>query len=245
MDMGMLSKYGWGSFALALVLLVIRGVAVLSGGYFFSILCLLVVVGGVLTNFENIIGGGMRTAGWVSFSIGFFLSAIAALNVPPSPTLKTLFPFVTGCIISVAGLILLRMENRYESKGQKRKSLSCTTEVQHGDITKPGYRFDPQITLNHIIYFLEKLSEKNTNEEIQEEIEKIQFYQIAPFVQNRYKLSDEMGLENFTHMFSFFATGERHLNRAWSAIVDNYKRESINSIKIALTNFKDALENLK
>jgi hypothetical protein len=186
---------------------------------------------------------GIKIAGWVTFLIGFFMSSIYAMPMTPqtwlaSGKLGNLYMFITGSLICAAGVVLLRLRERPQLNLSQADVDGV--KVQSGDVSEPSYQFNPVTSLEHMVWFVKQITPDKENWTVQEEIEKIQYYQITPFVDNRYQLADFLGVEDFATVFSYFAAGERHINRAWSAIVDGYEEECFNSLGIALQNFEDS-----
>lgn len=64
---------------------------------------------------------------------------------------------------------------------------------------------------------------------------------MLPFVEGRQHLSAAYGGKGFAAIMGHFASGERKLNRAWSAAVDGYPEEARKSVKAAAPYFHDAL----
>ena len=77
------------------------------------------------------------------------------------------------------------------------------------------------------------------------EIETIQFEQLEPLVESRGKVQARFGVAGFADIFSPLSGGERNLNRAWSALVDQHLPEARTSIEIAAQQIGEAQTALK
>lgn len=183
---------------------------------------------------------GYKIAGWITFSIGFLLGLVYAL--PESPDI---FMFGTGGVLCVVGIIFLQIKPARDVRRPSRDDGSPDSQEQSGDPTAPHFVFDADTSMQHLVWFVEQIKPELSNQELQQQIEKIQLYQIAPMVKYRHQLQDDLGMESFAHAYSFFASGERYLNRAWSAVVDGYRDEAFNCLTTAREAFASCREALK
>jgi hypothetical protein len=65
------------------------------------------------------------------------------------------------------------------------------------------------------------------------------------FVDNRETIGHAYGLQAYADVMTSFATGERYLNRCWSASTDGYVDEVHTYLTRAHTQFEDALSQLR
>lgn len=65
------------------------------------------------------------------------------------------------------------------------------------------------------------------------------------FVEARESLSHRYGVQAYANLMTAFATGERYLNRAWSASVDGWVDEVSDSLGKAERQFQDALAQFR
>lgn len=68
---------------------------------------------------------------------------------------------------------------------------------------------------------------------LKSKLEKLKLQYVVPLVEHRHNYLHDYGVSDFAEFFSMFSSGERYLNRAWSALVDGYTVESENSLKKA------------
>lgn len=238
-----MERAGYALLAGALFLLAVRIVALLPKAEFLALVTLLALAGVLLVNARTLLTAGLTAGGWLIFSIGFLMAALYALPAPPDK-----FMFTTGCILCLAGLALERLGRANALTAARRAEASAAADGkagQSGDLTRPDYIFDPAVSLEHLIYFTRTLDRAADPETVQAQIEKIQFYQVTPIAAHRAKLAERLGPARFAAVFGAFSTGERYLNRAWSATVDGYPEEAASSLDTALARFEEARAELK
>jgi len=68
---------------------------------------------------------------------------------------------------------------------------------------------------------------------------------VSTFVEARESLRHRYGVQAFAEVMTAFATGERALNRAWSASTDGYVDAVKRSVDRAAAQFRDALEKFR
>ena len=67
---------------------------------------------------------------------------------------------------------------------------------------------------------------------------------LAQFVTARKSLAHAYGLQEYAEIMSHFASGERYINRLWSASVDGYADEVSEYLTRAQTQFTEALNKI-
>ncbi len=80
--------------------------------------------------------------------------------------------------------------------------------------------------------------------ELKRRIEAIQLERIEPIVDSRVQLEVRYGLAGFASVFGPFSSGERKVNRAWSALVDGHLPETAASLASAAAEFRAARQRL-
>ena len=145
---------------------------------------------------------------------GVFVSKIAFLQW---------HTFFVGLFIAVAGSGFLGMPAKMEHKEEDE----TTTRV------------NPVKTMQNVLEIIKAIdfTEINT-ERIKDQIEDIQLNNLVPFAEARHAFQHDYGIVNFADFFSDFATGERNINRAWSALVDGYMDETRISLVKAFSAFE-------
>lgn len=81
--------------------------------------------------------------------------------------------------------------------------------------------------------------------EIHARIDALFMADLDTFVDNRERISHAYGLQAYADVMSAFATGERYLNRCWSASTDGYVDEVAAYLTRAHTQFDEALSLLR
>jgi hypothetical protein len=81
--------------------------------------------------------------------------------------------------------------------------------------------------------------------EVRHKIDELFMEDLDIFVQARESIGHAHGLQAYADVMSHFATGERYLNRSWSASTDGYIEEVHTYIGRAREQFQQALELLR
>ena len=81
--------------------------------------------------------------------------------------------------------------------------------------------------------------------EIRHRIDELFMEDLDTFVQSRERIAHKFGLQVYANVMSHFATGERYLNRSWSASTDGYVDEVHRYLERSKTQFRQALELLQ
>lgn len=174
----------------------------------------------------------MRPAtGSVLFTLGIII-AISGAAKPPAPgeTFPDTFPvFIAGFLAAVAGV---------EIWWGHRTILRLLAGDADDDAPD-----NPLVALGQLVPALRDFhADIDTLDaaDIEERVEKISTDYIAPFVEGRQLLIDRLGLKEGSNLLVTAATGERMLNRTWSAAADGHLEEARNSCQEAVAAFEDA-----
>lgn len=81
--------------------------------------------------------------------------------------------------------------------------------------------------------------------DIRHRIDELFMDDLDTFVGNRESISHAFGLQAYANVMTSFATGERYLNRCWSASTDGYIDETHNYLTRSKNQFEEALELLR
>ncbi len=162
---------------------------------------------------------------WTGFLLGAF-TAVARLEVDENPWSTIAWWQYGGAIaVAITGIVLLRMD-----KASKRKA-SALSEVGMESIREALSQASVQVTglcgrLNSM-----------TCEEVLQYIDK----QCAPlldeFADGRMVISNRFGTTVYAAVMTEFASGERYLNRAWSAAADGY----VDEVELSVGHARDFL----
>lgn len=167
----------------------------------------------------------------LAFMITGNVLAIAALiGVTVSKTaFLTWHTFFPGLFIAVAGAGLLGMPQKME----------------HSEEAGSEKKVDPAKCMETVIRIIKEIDFEGMNQKaIQDKIEDIQLNNLVPFAEARHQFQHDYGLVNFADFFSDFATGERNINRAWSALVDGYMEETRQSLLKGFSSFEMCHEKI-
>jgi len=176
------------------------------------------------------IAGKLSSKANILMIIGNALALVSLVGLFAS---KVLFQpwhnFFTGIFVSIAGAGLLGMPVH-------RDVHAHDADEKH---------VDPVKLMKELIEKISDINYKDMSpDEIKKNLEELELEYLIPFAEHRHQFQHDYGMVKFAEFFSDFATGERNMNRAWSAIVDGYPEESKNSLDKSLIFFKSCLEKL-
>jgi len=81
-------------------------------------------------------------------------------------------------------------------------------------------------------------------EDFKKRIEAILLETVEPVVRARNQIQQELGISTYAAIFSPMSSGERRLNRAWSALVDRHMPEARDSVELAAGDMGEAVDEL-
>ena len=141
--------------------------------------------------------------------------------------------YIPAALVCVVGIVLIRLGT--SSEGKK----SDKTEASLAEI---------KTSLGHAIAKVDELSGQVKSDslapsKIAERIDDIA-EDLRIFADGRDSITAEYGLNTFADVMTKFASGERTINRAWSASADGYLDEASQCIERAAMLFKDAANEL-
>jgi len=140
--------------------------------------------------------------------------------------------YLIAVFVGFCGVVLLRVSSQPVDPSQ---------ENQHSDLDFL------QNALNRLIENIQRLENKFSQmhpEQIYQYIDEHCVPYFADFADSRNVLATRFGLTAFGDIMTEFASGERFMNRAWSAAADGYIQESEDSVTRALVFLKRAQELL-
>lgn len=151
--------------------------------------------------------------GWTLFTVGFLVAAATAMKLPPLWE-----AFVPSIIMACGGALIARSG----AMGGAADEDAAGVDQQN-----------PVDLANSMIKSLSRICENTSPEKAKEIIEEIQNGDIASFVNQRRLYMKEYGAAKFARFFGSFAKGERSVNRAWSALIDEHPGEMHDSVRRA------------
>ncbi len=176
----------------------------------------------------------MRLLAYLMFVGGLLVAALCAAKLPPSD--KADFPdtwplCLTAASVAVVGLILWRREDH------------ATYSAGEAIAIADGTRISPATLLRSIVDLLDDLQSRFDTMEPDERLANIEDLLqngVAPLVDSRRAIIDQLGLRKGSEVLVAAAVGERMLNRTWSAAADGHLDESRSSALEAQSAFQEA-----
>ena len=151
------------------------------------------------------------------------LSTIAAtLCAARTPVLE--FWFGASCLAMVSAVLMLRLGARPPKAGSRQAAEAA---------------FDFTGCLGEVNSALEKLAGERelSCERIHRELDRLSDGPLFDFARYREQLVSVAGYASFARLVGEFTRAERSLNRAWSAAVDGYREEALESMNRARDRF--------
>lgn len=167
----------------------------------------------------------MKKLGYFLITIGFLAGALVAV-VDESKI--QWFNFSGAIIFGVVGIIAVRLHEHKRSRSDRRLAMSWQ---------------DVKNSLSRIVENISQLNKEKKSinvYDMRERIDEIFAEDLASFVEARESLSHVHGLQVYADVMSHFASGERYLNRAWSASADGYLDEVTACLDGAQVQFLEA-----
>lgn len=147
-------------------------------------------------------------------------------------------PFSGGLLLIIFGSLFAR---RAESN-----ALNSTESQPNGLASLNAQEsLEKMLSVIQSLQELTKTSENSSLGLIKEEIEALQQNTIEPFVDARAQLKQKLGVNQFVEVFGAFSQGERRLNRAWAACVNQHAEEVKLSVDYAQHSIQQALSLIK
>lgn len=172
----------------------------------------------------------MRTNGllliWGGFLAGAYFSVLDTETIP--------WTMVGPClVVGLIGVVLVQLDAR------SKRSATGAVRLNLGKL---------EGSLDRIV---EKAARLDTAKEsldvyeVRHKIDEMFMDDLDIFVQARESIGHAYGLQAYADVMSHFATGERYLNRSWSASTDGYIEEVHTYIGRAREQFQQALKLLR
>ncbi len=172
----------------------------------------------------------MKQAGYLMIIIGFIAGAL--LSVVDELEVQWGF-FVCALIVGVIGVVLVQSAKRRYTKSEEK----LTSNIQN--IQASLSRIAENITQ------LNATKESVDTYDMRHRIDELFGDDLEIFVQARESISHLYGLQAYADVMSYFASGERYLNRIWSASADGYIDEVSIYLDKAQQQFADALAKVR
>lgn len=170
---------------------------------------------------------------WMGFLGGIFAS-VRRLEYPEQPWLTVnwwMYGIFAG--LALAGVILIRISVR------ERRSEGASTDERLQQVTH-----NLQAAASRVAGLLEGLANM-TCEDVLQYIDDQCAPHLAEFAEARKVIAHQCGSEAYATVMTEFASGERYLNRAWSAAADGYVDEVRSATEHARSFLSAAVEHLQ
>lgn len=141
--------------------------------------------------------------------------------------------FVCVLIVGAIGVVLVQSGKRQHTKSEEK----LTSNIQN--IQASLSRIAENITQ------LNAAKDSINTYDMRGRIDELFSDDLAVFVQARESISHLYGLQAYADIMSYFASGERYLNRIWSASADGYIDEVNIYLDKAQQQFADALAKVR
>lgn len=170
--------------------------------------------------------------GWAVFMVGFLTAAATSMRKPPLWSV-----FVPALIVSVVGALMARHFAALAQADSAEAAKAAKSE-------EGGVPREAGPMLDAMLEALGAIDPDGDTEDIQGKIEALQQGLVTDFVEERRSFLLAFGPIHFSHFFGAFAKGERNINRAWSALVDEHQPEMKHSLELAVSALEEAREQL-
>ncbi|MEE9288495.1 MAG: hypothetical protein V3U69_02780 [Bacteroidota bacterium] len=172
----------------------------------------------------------MKRAGYAVIIVGFLAGAL--LSVLQERNVEWAY-FVPAVVVGVVGVILVRLAARRHILAEGKLSMSMQ---------------NIEDSLSRIVENMSQLNaEKDSLDpyDVRHLIDEKFSNDLNTFVDARESIGHVHGLLAYGNVMSYFAAGERYLNRVWSASVDGYIDEVRSYLARAEEQFAEALQALR
>ena len=165
----------------------------------------------------------MSTLAWILFVVGTLVATATGAHDPPMWV-----PFAAGIALAVSGAVLLR-------RASASQAASGAADARIGDL--PGLRQAlHEVTAQTAA--LAALPEQT--DDLLQRLETLLLEELLPVVEARGMLAGQHGVESYAKVYTPMASGERCLNRAWSALADANPAEARAQLRRAQGHFEAA-----
>jgi hypothetical protein len=172
----------------------------------------------------------MKKIGFLLIIVGFLAAAYStALDIVTTDWML----FVPAALAAAMGVWLVKRATHGEAKS------AGVLSANQAELTE---------SLQNIVTNLEQMQaegEATPIAALREEIDARLREDLRRFADARQSLVHLFGLQTYADIMSSFATGERYVNRIWSASADGYNQEARNYLQRAADQFRNARQQLQ
>ena len=158
---------------------------------------------------------------WIGFLGGAYVS-VCRMERTDSPWSTIPWDWYALCVgVGTVGVVLLRRDKMY------RRALSAASETSLESVRGKLQEIEEQITA--LVGQLDEM----TCEEVLTFIDDRCVPVFAEFADGRTVIANRFGTSVYAEVMTEFASGERYVNRAWSAAADGYVDEVVDCVRAA------------
>ncbi len=172
----------------------------------------------------------MKKLGFLMITLGFLAGALVAVVDKD----QVRWNYFSGAIVfGIAGIVLVRVVHRHESRSEGK----LTANIQ-----------SIESSLGRIVENIGHLNAEKQSintYDVRHRIDELFTEDIITFVDARESISHVYGLAAYADIMGYFASGERYLNRVWSASADGYIDEVVAYLDKAQLQFSEALGKVR
>jgi len=172
----------------------------------------------------------MKSYGYLLLTISFLAGSLVSVL---DETTVGWASFIVCVISAVVGIAMIRIGHKKEHHTEEK--LASNMEAIND-------------SLGRIVENIAKIdAEKDTMSpyDVRDRIDELVADNLITFVDARESISAVHGLQAYADVMSYFAAGERYLNRVWSASADGYIDEVAVYLGKSREQFTDALAKIK
>jgi hypothetical protein len=172
----------------------------------------------------------MKQFGYLMITLGFLAGALVAVVDKD----QVRWGYFSGAIaVGIAGIALVRAGKRSQIRSEGK--LAVNIENIEAGLTR---------IVENITNLNAQKQSINTYD-VRHRIDELFTEDIISFVEARESIGHVYGLAAYADIMSYFASGERYLNRVWSASADGYIDEVAAYLDKAKMQFSQALDKLR
>ncbi|MFQ6113072.1 MAG: hypothetical protein ACE5NG_03160 [bacterium] len=172
----------------------------------------------------------MKKLGYLIITVGFLAGALTTVL---DKQFVNWSYFLSSLSLGIIGIALVRTGQRRQS--QEKGKLAVNIQ-------------NIESSLNQIVKNMNQLNgeKKSINPyDVRHRIDELFPNDMNTFVEARESIAHVYGLQGYADVMSYFAAGERYLNRVWSASTDGYIEEVDAYLDKAHEQFSEALQKLR
>jgi len=172
----------------------------------------------------------MKKLGYLILTIGFLAGALVA--VLDELTVQWGY-FIGTLILGFVGIVMVHLHEHKHSRSEKKLAENLQAV---------------KISINRIVENITRLNAQKQSVDtydMRHRIDELFGSDLTTFIEARESLAHVHGLQVYADVMSHFASGQRYLNRVWSASTDGYEDEIRVYLDKAQVQFVEALDKIR